>query len=105
MPVPIVPLTDSFNLGEKSVSVEASAKIPLPVAPGISVGPTVGVDWGSNAQIAFASKGSKLEDPKRYTTLLTLRAMTPAWKAFFFGDGMRGDDSNRPKVAPDPENM
>lgn len=71
--------------------------LPVPAALGLTAGGGIGGGWSSNARVTFHEEGSKLVDPRHYTTLLTLKVMSNGWKAFFFGErGMRGSSSAPP---------
>ncbi|KAG8855055.1 hypothetical protein FRB96_007250 [Tulasnella sp. 330] len=77
--------------GSTSVSTDVSASLPIPAAIGVTAGGGVGGGWSSHASVTFHEEGSKLPDPRHYTTLLTLKVMSNRWKTYFFGErGMRG---------------
>ncbi|KAG9030994.1 hypothetical protein FRB95_003274 [Tulasnella sp. JGI-2019a] len=50
--------------------------------------PTGGGVSGANASVTFYEQGSRLPDPKRSTTLLTLKVLTHSWKTLLHG-GLR----------------
>jgi len=85
--------------GSVSVHTNVSASVPVVAAPGVSASAGVGGGWSSNASVTFHEEGSRLQDPKHYTTLLTLKVMTSAWKAWLFGE--RGMRTSKPPEGPE----
>ncbi|KAG9024365.1 hypothetical protein FRB95_011612 [Tulasnella sp. JGI-2019a] len=74
--------------GTMSVNTNANVSLPVPAALGMTASSSIGGGWSSNASVTFHEEGSKLPDPKHYTTLLTLKVLTNSWKTRLFG-GLR----------------